>query len=91
MATPPQQPNLPVVAFLTSATFEGLEDRLRVFREGLRETGFTDGRNVSNSCRKRLAVAANLPTPRLWATAGSLGHYNERVSFSFGHGAASSE
>jgi putative ABC transport system substrate-binding protein len=42
-----QQPAVPVVAFLTNATFEGLEDRLRVFREWLRETGFVDGRNVA--------------------------------------------
>jgi ABC-type uncharacterized transport system substrate-binding protein len=42
-----QQPKLPVVAFLTNATFEGLQDRLRAFMDGLRETGFADGRNVT--------------------------------------------
>jgi putative ABC transport system substrate-binding protein len=36
-----------VVASLTNATFDGIADRLRAFREGLRETGFIEGRNVA--------------------------------------------
>ena len=42
-----QQPALPVIAFLTNASFEGWADRLRAFGGGLRETGFVEGRNVA--------------------------------------------
>jgi putative ABC transport system substrate-binding protein len=42
-----QQPVLPVIAFLTNASFEGWADRLRAFGGGLREIGFVEGRNVA--------------------------------------------
>jgi putative tryptophan/tyrosine transport system substrate-binding protein len=42
-----QQAILPVVALLTNASFEGLADRLRAFNQGLRETGFVEGRNLA--------------------------------------------
>jgi len=38
---------MPVIAFLTNATFEGWEERLRVFSQALREAGFVEGRNVA--------------------------------------------
>ncbi len=41
-----QRPTMPVVASLTNASFEGISERLRAFRDGLREMGFVDGRNV---------------------------------------------
>jgi putative ABC transport system substrate-binding protein len=41
-----QQSAMPVVASLTNATFDGISDRLQAFRDGLREMGFVDGRNV---------------------------------------------
>jgi putative ABC transport system substrate-binding protein len=47
LAARAQQSGMPVIAFLTNASFEGLADRLRVFREGLRETGLVEGRNVT--------------------------------------------
>jgi putative tryptophan/tyrosine transport system substrate-binding protein len=40
-----QQP-LPVIAFLTNSAFEGMADRLRAFKAGLREIGFAEGTNV---------------------------------------------
>jgi putative ABC transport system substrate-binding protein len=42
-----QQPMLPVIAFLTNASFEGWADRLQAFGGGLREKGFIEGRNVA--------------------------------------------
>ena len=36
-----------VVAFLNNASFEGWTDRLRAFRETLREAGFAEGRNIT--------------------------------------------
>ena len=42
-----QQTGVPVVALLNSASFDGFEDRLQAFREGLGETGFFDHRNVT--------------------------------------------
>jgi putative tryptophan/tyrosine transport system substrate-binding protein len=42
-----QQGVLPVIAFLTNASFDGWADRLRAFGGGLRETGFVEGRNVA--------------------------------------------
>jgi putative ABC transport system substrate-binding protein len=36
-----------VIAFLTNASFEGLAGRLHAFGQGLRETGFVEGRDVA--------------------------------------------
>jgi putative tryptophan/tyrosine transport system substrate-binding protein len=47
LAARAQQAKLPVIAFLTNASFEGWADRLRAFGGGLRETGFVEGRNVA--------------------------------------------
>jgi putative ABC transport system substrate-binding protein len=47
LAARAQQPAMPVIGFLTNASFEGWADRLRAFGEGLRENGFVDGRNVA--------------------------------------------
>jgi putative ABC transport system substrate-binding protein len=41
------QPALPVIGFLYSGTPETSEDRVALFRAGLGEMGFTEGRNVS--------------------------------------------
>jgi len=42
-----QQPALPVVGFLHPASPEGNADRVRAFREGLKQTGFVEGDNVA--------------------------------------------
>jgi len=42
-----QQPALPVVGFLHPASPDGNTDRLRAFREGLKEMGFVEGENVA--------------------------------------------
>jgi putative ABC transport system substrate-binding protein len=41
-----QQPALPVVGVLSSASPDLVADRLRAFRQGLSETGYVEGRNV---------------------------------------------
>src|SRR5215472_1979954 len=41
-----QQPALPVVGFLNSASADGYAVMAAAFTEGLRETGYVDGHNV---------------------------------------------
>jgi putative ABC transport system substrate-binding protein len=41
-----QQATMPVVGFLNPASFEGSADRVRGFRQGLKETGFVESENV---------------------------------------------
>ena len=41
-----QQPAIPIIGFLHSASPEGNPARLRAFREGLKEAGFVEGENV---------------------------------------------
>jgi putative ABC transport system substrate-binding protein len=42
-----QQPTMPVVGYLGATTSTERPERLRAFRRGLGETGFTEGQNVS--------------------------------------------
>ena len=42
-----QQPAMPVVGFLHSASPEVIAHLLRAYRRGLSETGFVEGRNVA--------------------------------------------
>jgi putative tryptophan/tyrosine transport system substrate-binding protein len=46
LAARAQQPAMPVVGFLGSDSFEQYAERLRALREGLKDTGFTEGQNV---------------------------------------------
>jgi len=47
LAARAQQPAMPVVGFLHSATPEAFADRLRAFHRGLKDTGFVEGENVA--------------------------------------------
>ena len=41
-----QQPAMPVLGFLSSASPDLYSDRLRTFRQGLKEVGYIEGQNV---------------------------------------------
>src|SRR5262245_1987428 len=43
----PQQPVMPVIGFLDPRTPEAIADRLRGFRQGLKDAGFVEGENVA--------------------------------------------
>jgi putative ABC transport system substrate-binding protein len=47
LAARAQQPAIPVIAFLHPASPDSLVDRLRAFRQGLKETGYVEGENVA--------------------------------------------
>jgi ABC-type uncharacterized transport system substrate-binding protein len=62
-----QQPKIPVVGYLSSESADRYATRLSAFRQGLRATGFEEGRNVSIEYRwaegqtdRILALAADL-------------------------------
>jgi putative ABC transport system substrate-binding protein len=42
-----QQPAMPVIGFLDSRSAEAIPERLRSYRQGLRETGYIEGENVA--------------------------------------------
>src|SRR5499427_8772997 len=47
LATRAQQPAMPAVGFLNSASPEAFPDRLRAFHRGLKDAGFVEGENVA--------------------------------------------
>jgi len=47
LAARAQQPGMPAVGFLNSASPEAFPDRLRAFHRGLKDTGFVEGENVA--------------------------------------------
>src|SRR5262249_17728297 len=42
-----QQPAMPVIGFLDTRSPDAMADRLRAFRDGLKEVGFVEGDNVT--------------------------------------------
>jgi hypothetical protein len=42
-----QQPSIPVVGFLDPRSPDGMTERLRAFRQGLKETAYVEGENVT--------------------------------------------
>jgi putative ABC transport system substrate-binding protein len=53
---------MPVVGFLLSASPDGLADRLRAFRQGLKDTGYVEGENVVIEYRWAEGQVDRLPT-----------------------------
>ena len=47
LAARAQQPGMPLVGFLDPRSPDVVRDRLRAFRQGLKETGYVEGENVT--------------------------------------------
>jgi ABC-type uncharacterized transport system substrate-binding protein len=68
LAARAQQPSMPVIGFLHPTSLDAYADRLRPFREGLKDVGFIEGENVAieyrwaeNQMDRLPALAAELP------------------------------
>src|SRR3954471_8936408 len=47
VAASAQQPAMPVIGFLSAASFDTNADRMREFRQGLKDSGYVEGENVA--------------------------------------------
>ena len=72
LAARAQQPAMPVVGFLSPTSAEPLVNRLRAFRQGLKDTGYVEGENVTieyrwaeNQMDRLPALAADLVRRRV--------------------------
>lgn len=62
LAAQAQQPTMPVVGFLNGASYELSAHLVRAFHQGLSETGYVEGRNVTFEYRSADGQYARLPS-----------------------------
>jgi putative ABC transport system substrate-binding protein len=74
LAARAQQPAMPVVGFLSSGSPEPLAHLAAIFRQGLSETGYVEGRNVAIEYRWAEGHNDRLPAMRV-----SIGSRNPRA------------
>jgi putative tryptophan/tyrosine transport system substrate-binding protein len=62
LAARAQQAAMPIIGFLHPASLDAYEDRLRSFRQGLKDAGFIEGENVAIDYRWADNQTDRLPT-----------------------------
>jgi putative ABC transport system substrate-binding protein len=83
LAASAQQSAVPIIGFLNTASPDAFVDRLRAFRQGLKETGYVEGENVAVEYRW-----AENQVDRLPALAADLARRRVAVLATFGNATA---
>ena len=67
-----QQPGMPMIGFLGAVSPDGFAERIRGFRQGLKDTGYVEGENVAIEYRWAENQLDRLPASRpIWCANGS--------------------